>query len=96
MEKRKVLIPNSTIKKNSSINYRGVDKKGNANKNVNFSKTFKASENNKDNLKNAKTMKCDNKSMTAIKQKGYETNTKEKKKGVASAFNLGGIFKKKK
>ncbi len=95
VEKRKVLFTNSVIKKNS-INFRDVNKKGNANKNANFNKSFKGSENNKDNLKNSKTIKFENKSMSAIKQKGYETNPKEKKKGMSSAFNIGGIFKKKK
>ena len=95
VEKRKVLFTNSVIKKNS-INFRDVNKKGNANKNANFNKSFKGSENNKDNLKNSKTIKFENKSMSAIKQKGYETNPKEKKKGMSNAFNIGGIFKKKK
>ena len=67
-----------------------------ATKNVNFNKTFRASDNsgnNNSNMKVAKTIKFADKTKTINKAKQKDMNSNEKKKG--GAF-LGGIFKKKK
>ena len=89
-----ILNRNETIK---NIQDEKESRKGlTATKNVNFNKTFRASDNsgnNNSNMKVAKTIKFADKTKTINKAKQKDMNSNEKKKG--GAF-LGGIFKKKK